>query len=127
MDNELECYRCGASLGGLSLPLRRLEQCPDCEVELHVCRMCTHYAPARPKQCDEEDAEEVRNKTAANFCDFYQPAKGRLDPDLQSAEARASAELDALFGTPGPAEAGPGAEIKADDAFTDAEALFKKD
>lgn len=127
MTDALECYRCGTSLAALTLPLRRLEQCPNCEVELHVCRMCIHYAPARPKQCDEDDAEEVTNKTVANFCDFYGPATGRLDPSMLSAHERAGAELDALFETPGAAVADPGSHTEADDALVHAESLFKKD
>ena len=127
MTDALECYRCGASLAALSLPLRRLEQCPNCEIELHVCRMCIHYAPLRPKQCDEEDTEEVTNKTAANFCDFYSPATGRLDPNLLSAHERAGAQLDALFETPGSTVADPGSHTEADNALADAESLFKKD
>ena len=127
MTDQLECYRCGVSLAALTLPLRRLEQCPKCEVELHVCRMCIHYAPARPKQCNEEDAEEVTNKTAANFCDFYGPAAGRLDPSLLSAHDRAGAQLDALFGTAEPAAAGPESKTESNDTLADAESLFKKD
>ena len=123
---DLECYRCGATLAALTLPLRRLEQCPNCEVELHVCRMCVHYAPSRPKQCDEDDAEEVTNKTVANFCDFYGPATGRLDPSLLSAHERAGAQLDALFGT-GSDETDPGSHKEADDVLKNAESLFNKD
>ena len=127
MTDALECYRCGTSLEELTLPLRRLEQCPNCEVELHVCRMCVHYAPSRPKQCAEDDAEEVANKTAANFCDFYGPAKGRLDASLLSAHERANAQLDALFGTSGSAVADPASRTEADEGLAGAESLFKKD
>ncbi|MEE8307820.1 MAG: hypothetical protein V3R81_11185 [Gammaproteobacteria bacterium] len=127
MTDTLECYRCGTSLAALTLPLRRLEQCPSCEVELHVCRMCVHYAPSRPKQCDEDDAQEITNKTTANFCDFYGPATGRLDPSLLSAHGRAGAQLDALFGTPGSTVADPESDTEADNALADVESLFKKD
>lgn len=120
------CYRCGASLETLSLPLARLDLCPDCGVELHVCRMCRHYAPTLPDACDEDDALEVRNKTAANFCDYFKPDPGSFDGREQRAERKAKAELDALFGT----ESGPKlpgtAEPEADDRLRQAEDLFKK-
>jgi len=127
MEDELQCYRCGAALSALTLPLRRLEECPQCSVQLHICVMCVHFAPTRPKQCDEEEPEEVSNKTAANFCDYFKPAPGRHDATLQSAEARANAQLEGLFGTPGPAGASPGAELEADDNMHKAESLFKND
>jgi hypothetical protein len=57
---SLQCYRCGASLAALTLPLSRLDTCPECRSELHVCRMCEHFAPNRSPQCTTETAEEVR-------------------------------------------------------------------
>jgi hypothetical protein len=77
--NSLACYRCGASLESLTLPLSRRDLCPHCSVELHVCRMCRHYAPSLPDACNEEDAEEVRNKTSANFCDYFSPVARDFD------------------------------------------------
>ena len=95
---ELRCYRCGASLAALSLPLGRLDLCPDCGVELHVCRMCGHYAPAKPDACDEEDAVPVQNKTAANFCDWFQPSPAAFHGREQLAENEARRKLSDLFG-----------------------------
>ena len=73
MVHDLRCYRCGASVAALTLPLARLDECPQCHVHLHVCRMCERYAPRKPKGCSEEDAIEVRDKKAANFCDYFKP------------------------------------------------------
>ena len=36
MAHDLVCWKCGASLAALTLPLRRLEECPACHAELHV-------------------------------------------------------------------------------------------
>jgi hypothetical protein len=93
----LSCYRCGASLAALSLPLSRLDECPDCRAELHVCRMCVSYAPAKKTGCSEEDAIEVRDKKAANFCDYFKPNPRAFDGSDVAREAQARAELDALF------------------------------
>ncbi len=98
MSESLHCYRCGASLAALSLPLSRLDECPDCRVELHVCRMCLYYDPAVSKQCREDDAEEVREKTRANFCDWFKPNPAACDPRFAEADARARDRLAALFG-----------------------------
>jgi hypothetical protein len=50
MANEIVCWRCGASLAALALPLRRAEECPGCRSQLHVCKLCVHYDRSRPKQ-----------------------------------------------------------------------------
>lgn len=132
---DLLCWRCGHSLAGLTLPLRRLEECPGCGAQLHVCRLCASFAPRRPKGCREEDAEEVRNKESANFCDFFRPGAGAFDPATQTAERQAREALAGLFGgdraaPPGPASARgdePATRTQgADDAHRRAEDLFRK-
>lgn len=95
--SALRCYRCGESLAELSLPLRRLEECPQCHAHLHVCRMCQRYAPRLPSGCTEQDALEVRDKASANFCDYFKPNPGAFDP-AQSAKADdALARAQSLF------------------------------
>src|SRR5271168_771149 len=69
----LVCWRCGASLSALSLPLRRLDVCKACNAELHVCKMCVEYDTSYAKHCKEPTAEEVRKKDEANFCDHFRP------------------------------------------------------
>jgi hypothetical protein len=98
MANELVCWRCGASLATLTLPLRRAEECPGCRSQLHVCRLCVHYDRSRPKQCREDDAEEVRDKERANFCDWFRPRAGAFDAAGAAAEQQAKDALAALFG-----------------------------
>ncbi|GMW07544.1 MAG: hypothetical protein AMXMBFR8_23400 [Nevskiales bacterium] len=102
MAHDLVCWRCGASLAALSLPLRRLEECPSCRAELHVCRMCVAYDPRVARKCTEDDAEEVKAKEQANFCDYFRPRRGAFDSSLAAAERHAKDELAALFGRQGP-------------------------
>lgn len=97
MAHDLKCWRCGESLAKLSLPLSRYDECPKCSVHLHVCRMCVHYAPSKPKACSEDDAIEVRDKKTANFCDYFKPNPSAFSPAEQDAENAARAALDALF------------------------------
>lgn len=98
MNADLVCWKCGASLAPLTLPLRRLEQCPQCHAELHVCRLCVEYDPHVAQQCREPIAEEVRDKQRANFCDLFKPRpRAYVPPDTASAD-RARAELEQLFG-----------------------------
>ncbi len=133
MKDELHCYRCGAGLEALSLPLARLDECPACGAQLHVCRMCVHFAPGRPEDCDEDDALEVRDKRSANFCDYFVPSASAYSPREMQAEAAARDRLAALFGeadasNPPPSEsAAPERTASPEEAARRAaEDLFKK-
>ena len=122
---ELRCYRCGQSLAALSLPLARLDECPNCIAHLHACRMCKHYAPRAPSGCSEDDAHEVRDKAAANFCDYFKPSASAFDPAEAAATARARAALEGLFGDRDSDRPASAADA-TDAALTSAEALFKR-
>jgi hypothetical protein len=100
MAHSLVCWKCGASLAALSLPLRRLDVCKACRAELHVCRLCVEYDVRYATHCREPTAEEVRNKQEANFCDHFRPREGAFAaPDSTEIE-RSKAALDALFKRP---------------------------
>ena len=102
MRHNIACFRCGESLHALSLPLSRRDLCPNCSAELHVCRMCIHFDRAAPRQCREDDAEDVAEKERANFCDWFTASENAFDPSRKS-EADAAAEaLHALFGDSDP-------------------------
>lgn len=98
MSHNLVCWNCGASLAQLSLPLRRLDECPKCRAELHVCKLCVDYDTRVAKRCREPTAEEVRDKTKANFCDFYKPRAGAYTAPNTSEVDKARSELEKLFG-----------------------------
>lgn len=98
MPDNLQCYRCGADLSALSLPLSRADLCPDCGTFVHCCRLCVNFDRSVPRQCREDDAEEVTNKETANFCDWFEPASGRYAGDGADARAKARQQLDRLFG-----------------------------
>ena len=98
MDHDIACYRCGASLASLSLPLSRQDSCPECSVHLHVCRMCMHFDVSVPGQCREDDAEDVVEKERLNFCDWFVPRTDAFDPAARAEAERSRQALDALFG-----------------------------
>ena len=75
-------------------PPRRVQGLPS---ELHVCRLCVEYDTRVAKHCREPTAEEVRDKTQANFCDHFKPKVGAYVAPTGEADAARSA-LDALFG-----------------------------
>ena len=119
MDNDLKCYRCGASLAELSLPISRHDECPSCTVYLHVCKMCEFYDSTVPKQCREDDAEEVIEKEKLNFCEWFKPGDVVFDAARAKQESEAKDELGALFGD------GEGDKPGQDQRSTEADKLFK--
>ena len=98
MSQELLCFRCGASLAALTLPLSRRDQCPHCSADLHVCRMCAHFDRNVPRQCREDGAEDVTDKERPNFCDWFVPGDAAFDAQRKSEADAARSALDALFG-----------------------------
>ena len=97
MNEELVCWKCGASLSELSLPLLRLDECKVCGAALHVCRLCQFYDTGKAKHCREPIAEEVRDKERANFCDYFKPRPNAWSNKPRSDAEKARAELEALF------------------------------
>lgn len=89
------CWKCGAALVDVPLPLGRRAECPACGAELHVCRMCRHYDIAKAKHCRETAADEVRDKTRANFCEWFQHRPDAYSPNTGTS---GRAGLNALFG-----------------------------
>lgn len=98
MAHDLVCWKCGASLAVLTLPLRRLEECPQCRAELHVCRLCVDYDTRVAKHCREPIAEEVRDKEHANFCDYFKPRPSAYVPPNTAEVDKARTDLEKLFG-----------------------------
>jgi hypothetical protein len=119
MSEALRCFRCGASLEKLSLPLSRRDGCPECHVYLHVCRMCRHFDASVPRMCREDDAEDVSEKEKVNFCEWFAPSADAFDETRAGEASRARSALDALFG----GEPEPGTE--GDELTRQAEDLFK--
>lgn len=98
MSHNIACYRCGASLAALSLPLSRQDQCPECSADLHVCKMCLHFDERVPRKCREDGAEDVTEKERTNFCDWFKPSEKAFDPARKSQADAAQDALAALFG-----------------------------
>lgn len=96
---DLVCWKCGTSLAELPIPLSRLAECPKCRAYLHSCRLCQFYNPNLTSQCDEERAEEVRDKEGANFCDWLKPRPEAHRPRSEGKTLAAKSRLDNFFGS----------------------------
>ena len=85
--------------------------------------MCSYFDANVAKSCREDDAEEVKEKERANFCDYFKPHLGAYDAEIISAERKARGELDVLFGE----AAVHGGATEPGNALKDAESLFGSD
>jgi hypothetical protein len=96
--HDIVCWKCGFALADLSLPFSRLDACPKCRAELHVCRLCADYDTRVAKHCREPIAEEVSDKTRANFCGYYKPRPAAFVSPNSAEIDKAKSELEKLFG-----------------------------
>jgi hypothetical protein len=60
--------------------------------------MCVDYDTRVAKHCREPTAEEVSDKTRANFCGHFAPREGAFTPPNTGEIDKAKAELERLFG-----------------------------
>ena len=120
---DLICWKCGADLDYLLMPLSRSAHCKDCEAALHVCRMCRFYDPRVAKQCREPVADAVKDKDRPNFCDYLELNPQAWEPADHSEAVAAASDLNALFGldtpdgTSGTAASAEPSRSELDDLF----------
>ncbi len=94
------CWKCGEGIQ--APPASRVgtrDTCPQCDSDLHCCRNCQFYDPAKHNQCSEPQAEWVRDKEAANYCDYFSPnpvLMARGGPTSSKPEG-ARKKFDSLF------------------------------
>lgn len=90
----LHCFHCHKEIS-LSGTVGRREECPHCHSDVHVCKNCEFYDPKSYNECREPQADVVKEKDRANFCDYFSPRQGKLEGVDKAAALRAAAE--ALF------------------------------
>lgn len=81
--------------------------------------MCRFFDPGVPKQCREDDAEEVLDKEKVNFCEWFAPSPDAFDPVRARKAAKAQSDLAALF------SGDTTEQTDGDPLLRDAEDLFK--
>jgi hypothetical protein len=62
------CAECG---GVLPVTADSLNQCPHCRAELHTCRQCAHFDPARRFECAQAIDERIVDKRSRNDCSRF--------------------------------------------------------
>ena len=122
MAAKFKCWRCGHDLGELAKPLPRLEQCPACEADLHVCRFCRFYKPTILGKCDHDLAEPAREVDIANFCQYFVPSSQAFVAKEADKERQAREKLAALFGEDSVSDS----TAKSDDPLEKLKSLFNE-
>jgi hypothetical protein len=80
------------------MPISKYAECLSCRAELYVCRMCRFYDTGVAQDCSEPMAEEVKEKTRANYCEFFQPRADAYEPAGDAGKGGELDTLNALFG-----------------------------
>lgn len=105
VSDTLSCWQCGNILKNVILPMSRREECPLCNADQHVCKMCKEFDGRN--NCIESRAEDVTDREKANFCDYFSPSGEVFAIESRQKQRDAKAQLAALFGD----ETAPNAEI----------------
>jgi hypothetical protein len=66
------CHSCSREIKLIGA-VQRKDECPHCRADVRCCKNCRFFDPGRSNQCAEPQADYVREKDRANFCDFFQP------------------------------------------------------
>jgi hypothetical protein len=88
------CFSCGKPLN-LAGEVSRREECSSCRVDVHVCKNCSFYDRSAYNECRESQADVVREKDRANFCDYFQLSTKSVSGGPSKDDLKAQAE--ALF------------------------------
>ncbi len=69
---DMVCHNCGREIKIIA-KVRHRDECPHCSADMHCCKNCRFFDPGKNNQCSEPLAEYVRDKLAANYCDYFEP------------------------------------------------------
>jgi hypothetical protein len=88
------CHACKRALS-FDTKMSRRDSCPFCRADLHCCLNCKFHDRTAAKQCREPVAELVKEKSRANYCDYFAFAEAAAGSDAAAEMSRK--ELDDLF------------------------------
>ena len=100
MSLEIQCFSCQKKTNWDNIARR--DECPYCSADVHVCLNCRFFDESFHHQCRESQAEYVKEKDRANFCEYFEGSPCKDSSSLSQGRS------------------------KADDLLKAAEKLFKK-
>lgn len=85
---RISCWQCGETLERLGVGrVGKRESCAKCDADLHCCRNCRFFDPSVHNQCRETQAEWVKEKDRANYCDYLDPTEAVGPPRRSSSSS----------------------------------------
>ena len=93
------CWKCGTEIADISgvRKVLRIDACPKCDSDLHVCKNCQFYDRQYHNECRETQAEWVSDKERANHCDYFAPSSRAGGTTPKSSADQVKSALDKLF------------------------------
>ena len=70
MSLDIQCFSC-KKVSSWDVITRR-DECPNCKSDIHVCLNCQFFSESAHHQCRETQAEYVKEKDRANFCEYFE-------------------------------------------------------
>ncbi|NLW35096.1 MAG: hypothetical protein GXY80_06385 [Syntrophorhabdus aromaticivorans] len=64
-----KCFKCATPL--ICETVSRRDECPSCGSDVRVCLNCAFYDEGKANKCRETQAELVKEKDRANYCDYF--------------------------------------------------------
>ena len=114
MSLEIQCFSCQKKTNWDSIARR--DECPYCNADVHVCLNCRFFDESFHHQCRESQAEYVKEKDRANFCEYFEGLPCEGSPKGPSCK-------DLLHkNSSSPSQS----QSKADELLKAAQVLFKK-
>jgi hypothetical protein len=94
------CWKCKTNIEKPEI-ITRSSDCPVCGASLRCCKNCIYFDVGSHYDCHETVDELVKDKEAANFCDYFK-AKIIFSSDTNTSQAdkisKARDAFAALFG-----------------------------
>jgi hypothetical protein len=66
------CNNCAAEIR-VAGKIQFTDKCRNCGTDLHTCRNCLNFDPSARNECIKPVEVRVTNKSANNFCTFFEP------------------------------------------------------
>ena len=90
------CHKCGTPYS-VTDRIGRKDTCRKCDADLHCCLNCRHYNKHVHNECNENQAEWVRDKDRSNYCDYFDPKRGGSSGAGKSSTEEARSRFEDLF------------------------------
>ncbi|MBA4418321.1 MAG: hypothetical protein C0392_10490 [Syntrophus sp. (in: bacteria)] len=84
-----KCPKCQAPIDTDKISFK--DECFSCKTDLHVCIYCTFFDEGKSNQCREPQADYVKERDRANYCEYF------IFKEAGSAKPSGKEEAEKLF------------------------------